>query len=470
MYYLMNKNIRTASIIEKDGRWKLLHQDAVLPIGKFEINGWLEDRKAFKHNHHLKRLMIDCGCETTEGFIRITHAASINDSYWIKKEDEEISWEDISFFKNEFNDTISKLAFEGLGLYGIQLSSTSPELTTDGSFRKCWRKEDNDIYLYKRGSSGTYNSGLEPYCEALASEIIGQADPESVRYSIVKLHRETATKCKSFANEDVGFVPLRKLVDKNITIQGLMDFFDKLGCLEKFRKMLVMDAITFNIDRHLGNIGILVENDTQKPLGIAPNFDFNLSMLPYVTKEEFDDIGTKLMDYGPQIGNDFTEIGQEMLTSDIRNELINLQGFEFSFRGNREFEPWRVQALEKIVKRQILAVLSKERVQTKDIFVPRTVVQENWSFDNGEELKKSSVLKKKLDNIDGFSSIMEEIDEDNHVSIRATVHEKEDFLDFVININEMEVFCEVNGNKATKEDISGRLRRMYEKICTLIDS
>lgn len=470
MYYLMNKNIRTASIIEKDGRWELLHQDAVLPIGKFEINGWLEDRKAFKHNHHLKRLMIDCGCETTEGFIRITHAASINDSYWIKKEDEEISWEDISFFKNEFNDTISKLAFEGLGLYGIQLSNTSPELTTDGSFRKCWRKEENDIYLYKRGSSGTYNSGLEPYCEALASEIIGQADPESVRYSIVKLHRETATKCKSFANEDVGFVPLRKLVDKNITIQGLMDFFDKLGCLEKFRKMLVMDAITFNIDRHLGNIGILVENDTQKPLGIAPNFDFNLSMLPYVTKEEFDDIGTKLMDYGPQIGNDFTEIGQEMLTSDMRNELINLQGFEFSFRGNREFEPWRVQALEKIVNRQILAVLSKERVQTKDIFVPRAAIQENWSFDNGEELKKSSVLKKKLDSIDGFSSVMEEIDEDNHVSIRATVHEKEDFLDFVIYINEMEVLCEVNGNKATKDDISGRLRRMYEKICTLIDS
>lgn len=84
MYYLMNKNIRTASIIEKDGRWELLHQDTVLPIGKFEINGWLEDRKAFKHNHHLKRLMIDCGCETTEGFIRITHAASINDCYWIR--------------------------------------------------------------------------------------------------------------------------------------------------------------------------------------------------------------------------------------------------------------------------------------------------------------------------------------------------------------------------------------------------
>ena len=74
----MNKDTITASISRKDGRWKLLHQNAILPAGRFEINEWLEDRKAFKHNHHLKRLMEDCGCETTEGFIRITHAASIN--------------------------------------------------------------------------------------------------------------------------------------------------------------------------------------------------------------------------------------------------------------------------------------------------------------------------------------------------------------------------------------------------------
>ena len=257
MYYLMNKDTITASISRKDGRWKLLHQNAILPTGKFEINEWLEDRKAFKHNHHLKRLMENCGCETTEGFIRITHAASINDSYWLKKDDEEISWDDVSFYRNEFNDTVSKLAFEGLGLYGIQMSSTSPELTTDGSFRKCWRKEDGNIYLYKRGTSGAYNAGLEPYCEALASEIINYADPESVRYTVVKLHKETATKCRSFTNEETGFVPLRKLVYKNITMEELLQFFDKLGCLEKFQRMLVLDAITLMLTGILAIWGCL---------------------------------------------------------------------------------------------------------------------------------------------------------------------------------------------------------------------
>ena len=172
MYDLMNKDMIAASFDKKNNNWILLQQNSRLPLGRFEINEWLEDRKAYKHNRHLKQLMIDCGCETTEGFIKITHAASINDTFWIKERNEDVTWDDISFYRNDFNDTISKLAFEGLGLYGVQMSSTSPELTTDGSFRKCWKKEDGVIYLYKRGISGAYNAGLEPYCEALASEII----------------------------------------------------------------------------------------------------------------------------------------------------------------------------------------------------------------------------------------------------------------------------------------------------------
>ena len=151
MYLLMNKDVIVANLGKRNNKWVLSHQNSEFPIGKFEINDWIEDRKAYKHNHHLKQLMKDCGCDTAEGFIRITHAASINDSFWIKEENETATWNDISFYKNNFNDTVSRLAFEGLGLYGIQMSSTSPELTTDGSFRKCWKKENGDIYLYKRG-------------------------------------------------------------------------------------------------------------------------------------------------------------------------------------------------------------------------------------------------------------------------------------------------------------------------------
>ena len=81
----------------------------------------------------------------------LAHATSINDSFWIRKVDEHVTWDDISFYGNDFNETVSKLEFEGPGLYGIQMGSTSLELATDGSFRKCWKKEDGEIWLYKRG-------------------------------------------------------------------------------------------------------------------------------------------------------------------------------------------------------------------------------------------------------------------------------------------------------------------------------
>lgn len=456
MFYLMNKNVIAATFDKKNDKWTLLHQNTELPLGKFELNNWLEDRKAYKHNHHLKQLMIACGCETTEGFIKITHAASINDSFWIKSENEDIVWNDISFYRNDFNETISKLAFEGLGLYGLQMSSTSPELTTDGSFRKCWKKENGEIYLYKRGLSGAYNAGLEPYCEALASEIIHKADPTSVPYSILKLHGEIATKCKAFTNEEVGFVPLRKLVDRSITLDELLDYFDNLDCREQFQRMLVLDAVTFNVDRHLGNIGLLVTNDTQIPLGIAPNFDFNLSLLPYITKEEFEQIGTKLLDYGPAIGNDFTRIGQQMLTSEIRKELINLQDFQFTFRGNRDFDPSRIRLLEMMVDRQINAILSGDILYTKDVFIPTKIAQESQVFDNKDELRAASALVSSLRETNFFSSVMEEIKEDNHVCVIATLHEDNHFLNLAVHLDSMEISCDEDGIETSPEEAKNR--------------
>ncbi|MCM1188206.1 MAG: hypothetical protein NC541_02795 [bacterium] len=472
MSWLMNKDTIVASFEKKNNRWNLIHQNAELPLGRFEINEWLEDRKAYKHNHHLKQLMIDCGCETTEGFIKITHAASINDSFWVREDGEDIVWNDISFYRNEFNDTISKLAFEGLGLYGLQISSTSPELTTDGSFRKCWRKEGGEIYLCKRGISGAYNAGLEPYCEALASEIIHKADPTSVQYFVMRLHGETATKCKSFTNEDVGFVPLRKLVDRNITMDELLAFFDRLDCREQFQRMLVLDAVTFNVDRHLGNIGLLVDNDTQKPLGIAPNFDFNLSMLPYVTAEEFGQIGTKLLDYGPAIGNDFTRVGQKMLTSEIRRELINLQGFRFTFRGNKDFEPSRVQILEEMVNRQINAILRSDVLYTKDVFVPAKVSQESIGSDNSDELKLASALSAKLKAAGFFSSVMEEIEEDNRVCVIATLHKENNFVNLTIRMDSLNISCDENGIATDITEIDSEYEAFseaYNFVCRMVD-
>lgn len=112
---------------------------------------------------------------------------------------------------------------------------------------------------------------------------------------------------------------------------------------------------------------------------MAPVFDMNMSMLPYMEEAEFapELLGDKLEQYGPRIGEDFTRMGQQALTPEIRADLINLKGFRFSFRGDERFPEWRVKVMEEIVNRQIEAVLSRDILCTKDVFIPRHQMGDN---------------------------------------------------------------------------------------------
>ncbi len=403
MYFLMNKN---RVIAEFDIRPGIIgnvypitvNEEERLPVGFRNIESWIENRKASKHNAHLRELMAICGCDKNEGFIRTTHAASINDTFWIKTDKEDISWDQVSFYKNEFNEVVSRLAFEGIGLYGIKLSSTSPELSTNGSFRKCWMRENGEIWLYKRGHSLGRNAGLEPYCEVMGAELAGKICKDTVSYHLARLHGELASKCRLFTDETYGYVPYTDINGKDPSPDGMLKFYSEIGAEDGFRRMVVLDSLTFNQDRHTGNHGVLVDNDTLQPVCMAPVFDMNLSLLPYAEKEEFDEIGMKLLEYGPKIGEDFTRIGQLVMTPEIRSDLIGLKGFEFSFQGDEKFPLWRVKKLEEIVNRQIEALLSRDVLFTRDVFVPERMISQTAALPelSGQE-KNAELFGRKME-------------------------------------------------------------------------
>lgn len=406
-YILMNKDKPVASaMMEQESIGSDLRIEKVLgklPIGLDEhtLTQWLENRKASKHNHHLRALMQECHCDTLDGFIRVTHAASINDTFWIKQADEPISWQQVSLYRNDFDKSISRLAFEGLGIPDVELSSTSPELTTDGSFRKCFRKEEGEIFLYKRGTSEASNAGLEPYSEVLASEIAKQVCNNSVSYELVTLHDEISSRCKLFTDEKYGYVPMSAFT-RDTTPAQLLRFMRSLSeeSEESFRAMLVCDAIIFNTDRHLGNVGVLVDNDTVQPIKMAPVFDYNLSLFPYASVAELQAPGDMLLAYTPIIGNDFTRIAQQAMTDEIRNRVKGLEGFQFSYRGDANFPEARIKLLEKIVDQQIDAVLSRNILHTKDVFIPVQHLQREQQTAEAE--KRLDAAYEVLDRIDGF--------------------------------------------------------------------
>lgn len=374
-YFLLNKNSIVAACVMESGieeSLKLMDVRGTLPAGMKSVTAWINNRKASKHNHHLKELMTECGCDTLSGFIDVTHAASVNDTFWVKRENDPSEWEDVSLYTNDFNETISKLAFYGLGIADLEMSSTSPELVTGGSFPKCLKKEKDGIYLYKKGLEHTYNGGLEPYGEVMTGEIASVICSDSVRYDLVNMHGTIASRCRLFTDEKYGYVPMSAIAPGGMSVNELYEYmagFDD-GSEERFREMLVCDAVTFNQDRHAGNFGVMIDNDSVKPLGMAPVFDFNLAFLPYVLDEEFENIGDKLLEYGPKLGDDFTRLGQQAMTDRIADRLKGLKDFEFSFRGDRKFTKKRLDIMHSLINRQIDAVLSKDTLYTKDVFVP----------------------------------------------------------------------------------------------------
>ena len=60
---------------------------------------------------------------------------------------------------------------------------------------------------------------------------------------------------------------------------------------------------------------------------------------------------------------------------------------------------------------------------TRDVFVPQEREQEIDAFDNADELNAAAGLVEKLKETGCFTSVMEEIGEDNHVFSVATLHE-----------------------------------------------
>lgn len=360
-YYLMNKDTIIGSFkLEKTLGESYATEVSIygrVPVGFPGLNKWLYGRQAAKHRQHIKELMKVCGCDTIEGYIRVIHCTSINDTLWVKEVNEDVKWNKVSLYRNEFDDVIAKLAFEGVGIYGQQFSSTTPEFGTNGAYSKCITKtRDGKLVMYKRGTEGFANSGLEPYGEFLSSELYSIiTDGRSVKYELTNLHGKTASKCEIFTNEKVGLVPYSAVSD----MPGLraLDFYKEFGCEDLFRAMLVADAVCFNEDRHAGNHGILYDNDTMDLLRMAPIYDNNLSLLPYAMKSDFEDIDSYLKEHNTRLGSDWVEVARNALTPHLRSILINLKGYEFKYDGCEKFPKERVKKLEWLVNRQIDGIL-----------------------------------------------------------------------------------------------------------------
>ena len=78
----------------------------------------------------------------TKGIIEICQGLSLNDSYWVVKEDCTDKFSDKNLYTNSFNTNIASIAFTGYGSYTRSSFRLSPEFTTNGMLAKLKRQGD----------------------------------------------------------------------------------------------------------------------------------------------------------------------------------------------------------------------------------------------------------------------------------------------------------------------------------------
>lgn len=355
----MNKDVVVATYREREDIDEYFYDpveqyNSYLPYNFLDINSWIDGRKIAKHRTSIEKLMRELGLTTRHDFVSMVRCLSLTDTFWMKREDEDLKWENVSLYRNPFDDVIARIAFDGTGMCGRRNSPTSPEFATSGSFAKCWIREGDQISLLKRGSTGFANAGFEPYSEVLASDLLAAAKIDHVPYSLMRFHKKLACKCPLFTSEEKGFVAAYRFFDKPFSVTDMLEFSAAHGAEESFREMVVMDAVMANVDRHSGNYGFLVDNATGEILRMAPLFDHNMACLPMMMEQ--DDFEEYVNAIGPKIGTDFITIARALMTPAIRAKLVELRDFEYTDPGF-DYPKWKLDAVNRLKNRQIAKLL-----------------------------------------------------------------------------------------------------------------
>lgn len=236
-------------------------------------------------------------------YIQITRGLSLNDAFWVVEAGDPATWTACNLYTNPFSELLERIAFEGeiLGVKGIANDNKrlqSPEPTTNGMLRKSWyRNSAGEIILRKAEEKDKIKPDgrsvvlMEYYAMQLA-EAMGLPH---VKYSLANYARKTGTgwkedivcECPLFTSEDIGFVPSEALLHEwysELTnhILDTKEFHKEFAGMfgfDFYSDMMIYDALILNLDRHLGNFGYLIDNNTGEYLDPAPLFDNGNSLL-----------------------------------------------------------------------------------------------------------------------------------------------------------------------------------------------
>ena len=208
---------------------------------------------------------------------------SLSDQYWIRPEDSDLTWDSVNFFENDFSDDIGDVLF-GAKKKTDGLDFSSPDNTSDGNLKKRWKIINGKRCLIKGGSNPFRQ---QPFNEVIASEIMERLGIPHVPYTVMWNKGAPYSVCEDFITENIELVPAWRILktqkkDNSTSVyQHFINCCNTLGIKDAvpyLDRMIVLDYIIANEDRHFNNFGVIRHAETLEWLGFAPIYDSGSSL------------------------------------------------------------------------------------------------------------------------------------------------------------------------------------------------
>lgn len=273
-FYIMSKD--TVAAKWQSERLHIINED-FLPLylkNTQNVPKWLETRAIDCHraNSRLLKKALRLTQKDDISTVVSVNAVTITDCYWIKPLDSALKYADVRFENDYFSSLALTGSYDSFNRAADSRSSKTPELTNTGSFEKCWKLINGQWWMYKKANH-----------EEMFSELFIYNLGVKLGFNMAEYKKgKGIVKTKDFTdNASINFEPAYSFLGDN------EDYIENVKKLREicpdsvgdYVRMLFLDTICANPDRHTFNYGILRHTDSGKVLALAPNFDNNMALI-----------------------------------------------------------------------------------------------------------------------------------------------------------------------------------------------
>lgn len=296
-YIFMHKHIPVAEIelddatgfIKKTGK---LYAPEHLPIGipvkrgivdRAAFNDWWTDRSIPASRSGIREALETLEISNTKTLLVRCYGLSLSDQYWICPAKSELKWENVNFFQNDFSDDIGDILFGAKKKKDV-LNFSTPDSTSDGNLKKRWKIIDGKRCLVKGGSNPFRQ---QPFNEVIACKIMERLNIPHVPYMVIYDKGAPYSVCEDFVNDNTELVPAWRILQSKKKNNNTSVYKHFIDCCEALGienvcafldRMIVLDYIIANEDRHFNNFGALRNAETLEWIGMAPIYDSGSSL------------------------------------------------------------------------------------------------------------------------------------------------------------------------------------------------